>query len=75
MELAGVGKFAQRRGLHIHFFAERQKFGKLVWRNGQGHPFLGLGQEDFPRLKARVFQGRLVQVQFKPACIPAHFPD
>ena len=51
MEFAGVGEGAEHGGLHIHLVAEVYEGVQFLRRHRQGHPFLGLGDEDLPGLE------------------------
>ncbi len=73
VEFARVGECSQNRGLYIHPLGQLEKGFDLRGGHGQGHSFLGLGQQDFPRIESGVLQWCLFQ--FEPTTdVPSHLP-
>ena len=73
VEEAAVGVVAQGGGFHVHAGGQFHELVQLGGRHGQGHAFLGLGEQDLPGAQAVVLEGGLGDVQHAAAGVFGHF--
>ena len=67
VEEAGIREGADDCGFHSHGAGELEELRDLLFRDGQGHAFLGLGEQDLPWAQAMIFQERFFQFYMAPA--------
>ena len=75
MEHTRIGKGPEDRGLHVHLPGEVRKGVDLLRTHGQGHPLLGLGEQDLPGFEAGVLERGLLQVELAAAVTGGHLAD